>query len=95
MCLSKFGYLRSYCRYYLFIIKKIQIFVMSMTFVSSREVKKNYISFVASALMKYIYFFTSLDEIKVIFMTRKNEYPLYICHVERMKTTLSENEIKF
>ena len=49
--------------------KKIQIFVMNMTFISSREVKNLYISFMASPLMKYI-FFTSLDEIKVIFMTK-------------------------
>ena len=43
---------------------KIHIFVMNITFISSREVKK--------------YFFNSLDERKVIlnFMT-KNEYPLF------------------
>ena len=48
--------------------KKIQVFVVNMTFISSREVKKMYISFVPSALMKYTFFFTSLDEIKVIFI---------------------------
>ena len=47
--------------------KKIQMFVVNMTFISSREVKKRYILFVPSALMKYTFFFTSLDEIKVIF----------------------------
>ena len=36
--------------------KKIQMFVVNMTFISSREVKKMYISFVPSALMKYTFF---------------------------------------
>ena len=36
--------------------KKIQMFVVNMTFILSREVKKMYISFVPSALMKYIFF---------------------------------------
>ena len=36
--------------------KKIQMFVANMTFISSREVEKMYISFVPSALMKYTFF---------------------------------------
>ena len=44
-------------------------FVMNRTFISTREVKKIF-SFVASPLMKYIYIFSSLDEIKIIFMTK-------------------------
>ena len=36
--------------------KKIQMFVVNMTFISSREVKKMYISFVPSALMKCTFF---------------------------------------
>ena len=40
------------------------MFVMNMTFISSREVKKMYILFVAPPLTKYS--FTSLDEIKVM-----------------------------
>ena len=36
--------------------KKIQMFGVNMTFISSREVKKMYISFVPSALMKYTSF---------------------------------------
>ena len=32
------------------------MFVVNMTFISSREVKKIYISFVPSALMKYTFF---------------------------------------
>ena len=36
--------------------KKIQMFVVNMTFISSREVKKMYISFVPLALMKYTFF---------------------------------------
>ena len=39
------------------------MFVMNMSFISSREMKKVYISFVASPLMKYICFsrdFTSM-----------------------------------
>ena len=41
--------------------------VMNMTFISSHEEKKLYISFEASPLMKCL-FFTSLDDIKVIFI---------------------------
>ena len=61
--------------------KKILSFVMNMTFISSREVKK-YIfhewrmsmTFISSREVKInIYFFTSRDEIKVIFMTKKNK----------------------
>ena len=44
--------------------KKIQMFVVNMTFVSSREVKK--CKFI-SCLHEIYIFFTSLDEIKVIF----------------------------
>ena len=36
--------------------KKIQMFVVNMTFISSREVKKMYISWVPSSLMKYTFF---------------------------------------
>ena len=36
--------------------KKIQMFVVNMTLISSREVKNMYISFVPSALMKYTFF---------------------------------------
>ena len=36
--------------------KKIQMFVVNMTFISSREVKEMYISFVPSAFMKYTFF---------------------------------------
>ena len=46
-------------------IEDIQMFVMNMTFISSREVKKMYISFVPSAPMKYT-FFTSLDEMQIL-----------------------------
>ena len=57
--------------------KKIQIFVMDMTFISSREVKELCISFVAPPFMKYI-FFTSFDEIKVIFMTKISISSMYL-----------------
>ena len=46
--------------------KKIQMFVVNMTFISSREVKK----FIFHSCLRHswnIHFFTSLDEIKVIF----------------------------
>ena len=36
--------------------KKIQMFVLNLTFISSREVKKMYISFVSLARMKYTFF---------------------------------------
>ena len=44
--------------------KKIQIFVVNMTFISSHEMEK-----VFFILMKQT-FFTSVDEIKVIFTTK-------------------------
>ena len=56
--------------------KKIQMFLLNMSYFT-REVKNMYISFVALPLMKYKYFFISLDEIKAIF-NKKFEYPLYI-----------------
>ena len=49
--------------------KKIQIFGMNMPFISSREAKKMYISFVALLLMKYA-FFASLDEINDVFIPK-------------------------
>ena len=45
--------------------KKIQMFVANMTFISSREVEKMYISFVPSALMKYTYFVEDTDIIGI------------------------------
>ena len=36
--------------------KKIQMFLLNMSFISPSEVKNMYISFVASPLMKYKYF---------------------------------------
>ena len=48
--------------------KKIQMFVVNMTFISSREVKKC----IFHSCLRHswnIHFFTSLDEIKVIFTT--------------------------
>ena len=41
--------------------------------ISSREVKKLYISFPASPLIKYYIFFTSLGDRKVIFMKKKKK----------------------
>ena len=56
--------------------KKIQMFVVNMTFISSREVKKMYISFVPSALMKYTFFhFTPWNK---SYSLQTFEYPLYI-----------------
>ena len=43
--------------------KKIQMFVVNMTFISSSEVKKC----IFHECLRRIHFFTSLDEIKVIF----------------------------
>ena len=55
-------------RYY---IEDVQICVMNMTFISSSEVKKYIFHEWRGKAMNeiYIYFFTSRDEIKVIFMT--------------------------
>ena len=49
---------------------------MNVPFISSREAKKGYISFVALPLMKHA-FFASLDYINGIFIT-KNKYPPHI-----------------
>ena len=79
--------------------KKIQIFVMNMTFILSREVKI-IIYFIRGEVMKMtfissrevkkyifhswlrrswnIYFVTSLDEIKVIFMTQIGIFSIYL-----------------
>ena len=56
--------------------KKIQMIFVEYGFYFTREVKNMYISFVASPLMKYKLFSTSLDEIKAIF-NKTFEYPLY------------------
>ena len=47
--------------------KKIQMIFVEYGFYFTREVKNMFISFVASPLMKYKIFSTSLDEIKAIF----------------------------
>ena len=55
--------------------KKIQMFVMNMTFISSREVKKNVYFFVPSALMKYTFFH----------FTRFGTHEIYIFSLHSMK----------
>ena len=61
--------------------KKIQMFVMNMTFISSREVKKMYISFVPSALMKYTFFhFTRWNNSHIHFKHLNILYLFYYLH---------------
>ena len=45
-----------------------------------------FISFVASPLMKYKIFSTSLDDIKAIFDKKTFEYPLYIAPMAKAST---------
>ena len=52
--------------------KKIQSFVMNMTFISSRVVKKIYISFMASPLIKSFFFFSFFFH-----FTRSNKSPIH------------------
>ena len=76
------------------------MFVVNMTFISSREVKNMYISFVPSALMKYTFFhftrwnfnFISWSEKYVYFIRAFGAHEIYIFSLHSME--LLSREVK-